>query len=54
MFQTLKQSFSKMKNSNLFLLFVLKHKQTFYTFQISVKAFNEGAYSVGNQLNHIQ
>jgi len=38
----------------MFFLFVLKHKQTIYTFQRLVKAFNRGAYSVGNHLNHIQ
>jgi len=49
----LKATFSQLKNSNLFLLFVLKQKQIFYTFQRLVKAFNEGAYSVGNHLKNI-
>jgi len=50
----LKATFSQLKYSNLFFLFVLKHKQTFYSFQRLEKAFNEGAYSVGNHLKHIQ
>jgi len=35
-------------------LFVIKHKQTIYIFQRLVKAFNRGAYSVGNHLKHTQ
>jgi len=52
--QNLKSIFLTTENSNLFLLFVLKYKQTIYTFQRLVKAFNRGAYSVGNHLKHIQ
>jgi len=52
--QILKATFSQLKNSNMFFLFVLKHKQTFYTFQRLVKTFHEGAYSVENHLKHIQ
>ena len=50
----LESTLSQLKNSNLFLLVVWKHKQTIYIFQRLVKAFNEGAYSVGNHLKHIQ
>ena len=32
----------------MFFLFVTKHKQTIYTFERMVKAFNRGAYSVEN------
>ena len=35
-------------------LFVIKHKQTIYSFQRLVKAFNTGAYSVENHLKHTQ
>jgi len=35
-------------------LFVIKHKQTIYSFQRLVKAFNRGAYSVENHLKHTQ
>ena len=52
--QNLKAIFLITKKSNLFFLFVLKHKQTIYTFQRLVKAFNRGAYSVGNHLKHTQ
>jgi len=50
----LESNISQLKNSNLFFLFVIKHKQTIYTFQRLVKAFNTGAYLVGNHLKHIQ
>jgi len=50
----MKAIFLTTENKNLFLLFVLKHKQTIYTFQRLVKPFNRGAYSVGNHLKHIQ
>ena len=50
----LESTLSQLKNSNLFLFFVLKHKQTIYIFQRLVKAFNEWAYSVENHLKHIQ
>jgi len=49
----LELTLSPLKNSNLFFFF-LKHKQTIYIFQRLVKAFNEGAYSDGNHLKHIQ
>ena len=52
--QILKSTLSQLKNSNLFLFLVWKHKQTIYIFQRLVKAINEGAYSVGNHLKHIQ
>ena len=52
MFKTWKQSFTTKKNSNLFFLFIIKHKQTIYSFQRLVKAFNRGAYSVENHLKH--
>jgi len=54
MFKNLEAIFLTTENSNLFLFFILKHKQTIYTFQRLVKAFNRGAYSVGNHLKHIQ
>jgi len=38
----------------MFFLFVMKHKQTIYSFQRLVKAFNTGAYSVENHLKHTQ
>ena len=50
----LESTLSQLKNSNLFFLHVWKHKQTIYIFQRLVKAFNEGAYSIGNHLKHIQ
>jgi len=50
----LESTLSQLKNSNMFLLLVWKHKQTIYIFQRLVKAFNEGAYSVENHLKHIQ
>ena len=50
----LESNLSQLKNSNLFSLFVIKHKQTIYSFQWLVKAFNRGAYSVGNHLKHTQ
>ena len=50
----LESNLSQLKNSNLFFLFVIKHKQTIYIFQRLVKAFNRGAYSVGNHLKHTQ
>jgi len=52
--QILKSTLSQLKNSNMFFLLVWKHKQTIYIFQRLVKAINEGAYSVGNHLKHIQ
>jgi len=51
--QNLKAIFLTTENSKLFFLFVLKHKQTIYTFQRLAKAFNKGAYSVENHLKHI-
>jgi len=54
MFKNLKAIFLTTDNSILFHLFVLKYKQTIYTFQRLVKTFNRGAYSVGNHLKHIQ
>ena len=38
----------------MFFLFVIKHKQTIYSFQRLVKAFNTGAYSDENHLKHTQ
>ena len=38
----------------MFFLFVIKNKQTIYSFQRLVKAFNRGAYSVENHLKHTQ
>jgi len=52
--QKLKSNLSQLKNSNLFFLFVIKDKQIIYSFQRLVKAFNRGAYSVGNHLKHTQ
>jgi len=49
----LKNECSKFE-SNLSQLFVIKHKQTIYSFQRLVKAFNTGAYLVENHLNHTQ
>ena len=49
----LESNLSPLKNSNMFL-FVIKHKQTIYSFQRLVKAFNTGAYSVENNLKHTQ
>ena len=49
-----RQEQSQLKNSNLIHLLVWKHKQTIYIFQRLVKAINEGAYSVENNLKHIQ
>jgi len=40
--QKLKAIFLTTENANMFFLFVLKHKQTIYTFQRLVKAFNRG------------
>ena len=48
--QKLESNLSQLKNSNLFFLFVIKHKQTIYSFQRLVKAF----YSVENHLKHTQ
>ena len=50
----LESTLSQLKNSNLILLLVWKHKQNIYIFQRLVKAFNEGEYSIGNHLKHIQ
>jgi len=50
----LESTLSQLKSSNLFSYIVWKHKQTIYIFQTLVKAFNEGAYSVGNHLKLIQ
>ena len=50
----LESTLSHLKNSNMFLLLVWKHKQTIYIFQKLVTIFNEGGYSVGNHLKHIQ
>ena len=50
----LESNLSQLKNSNLFFLFVIKHKQTIYSFQRLVKTFNRGAYSVRNHLKHTQ
>jgi len=50
----LESNLSQLKNSNLFFLFVIKHKQTIYNFQRLVKPFNTGAYSVENYLKHTQ
>ena len=52
--QKLESNLSQLKNSNLFFLFVIKHKQTIYSFQILVKAFNTGAYLVENHLKNTQ
>jgi len=48
----LESNLSQLKNSNMFFLFVTKQKQTIYSFQKLVKAFNTGAYSVENHLKH--
>ena len=48
----LERNLSQLKNSNLFFLFVIKHKQTIYSFQRLVKPFNTEAYSVENHLKH--
>ena len=53
-FQILESTLSQLKNSNLFLLFVWKYKQTIYIFQRLFKAINEGAYSIEKHLKHIQ
>jgi len=50
----LESNLLQLKKSNMFFLFVIKHKQTIYTFQRLVKVFNRGAYSVGNYLKHTQ
>jgi len=50
----LESNLSQLKNSNLFFLFVIKHKQTIYSFQRLVKAFKTWAYSVENHLKHTQ
>ena len=52
--QILESTLSQLKNSNLFLLLVRKHKQTIYIFQRLVNAINEGTYSVENHLKHSQ
>ena len=55
MFKSWNQLFHNWKTQICFsFLFVWKHKQTIYIFQGLVKAINEGAYSVGNYLKHIQ
>ena len=38
----------------MFFLCFIKHKQTIYSFQRLIKAFNTGAYSVENHLKHTQ
>ena len=45
----LESNLSQLKNSNMFFLFVIKHKQAIYSFQRLVKAFNRGAYLVENK-----
>jgi len=50
----LESNLSKLKNSNMIYLFVIKYKQTIYSFQRLVKAFKTGAYSVGKHLKHTQ
>ena len=52
--QILESTLSQLKNSNLFLLLVRKHKQTIYIFQRLVNAINEGTYSVENHVKHSQ
>jgi len=52
--QNLKALFLTTENSNLFPLFVFKLKQTIYTFQRLVKAFNRRAYSIENHLKQTQ
>ena len=42
----LESNLSQLKNSNMFLLLVWKHKQTIYIFQRLVKAFKTGVHSV--------
>jgi len=54
MFKYWINSFTTQKLKSVFSFFVWKHKQTIYIFQRLVKAFNEGAYSVGNHLKLIQ
>jgi len=53
-YSNLESTLSQLKNSNLFFFSVWQDKQIIYIFQRLVKAFNEGAYSVGNHLKHIQ
>jgi len=48
--QILESTLTQLKNSNVFLLLVWKHKQTIYIFQRLVKPINEGAYSVEKHL----
>jgi len=50
----LESNLLQLKNSKLFFLFVITHKQTIYSFQRLVKAFNTGAYLVENHLKHTQ
>jgi len=50
----LESNLSQLKKSNMFFLFVIKHKQTIYSFQRLVKAFNTGAYLVEKHLKHTQ